>query len=242
MNLRRYRKPPVLEAVIEVRYVNQISKADLDRISRRLEGKFPRREEEVSIDVEISPYSVNAETIPTGHKLTSADNLSVVLLRPASITSSKLAPYVGWDVLIKQTESILNDVYKVIERRQIGRIGVRYINRLDIPGGNIKLEDWLNVGLNVPTDFGHVLNEFGGRVVVPTGENLTTALAFQSVPSPLIDHSSVVLDIDVAIERGIPLSDDEVWKLIARMREAKNSVFESCITQRMRDLFLEVEN
>lgn len=242
MKSRRYQKAPVLEAVIEVRYVNQISKADLDRVSRRLVGKFPRREDELSIGVEISPYSVNAESTPTGHKLTSADNLSVVLLRPTGITSTKLAPYVGWELLKGQTEDVLSLAYKVIDRRQIGRIGVRYINRLDIPGGNIDLEDWLNVGLNIPGDFGSVLNEFGARVVVPMADNLTTALAFQSVPSPLIDHSSVILDIDVSIDRSIPLSDEDVWKLIEKMRTAKNSVFESCITQRMRDLFIEVQN
>ena len=241
MILRRYQKAPVVEAVIEVLYVNQLSKADLGRISRRLMGRFPRREEEVSIDVEISPYSVNAERNPTGHKLTSADNLSVVLLRPTGITSAKLAPYAGWDLLKEQTANILDDAYHVIDRRQIGRIGVRYLNRLDIPGANINLQDWLNVGLSIPKNFGGVLNAFGARVVVPMDNDLIVALAYHSVPSPLIDHSSVFLDIDVAIDRGIPLADDEVWKLISKMRDAKNFVFEGCITQRMRNLFVEME-
>lgn len=241
MKQHRYQKAPVVEAVIEVRYVSQLSKADLDRMSRRLEGRFPRREEELSIEVQISPYSVNAERTPTGYKLTSPDNLSVVLLRPTGITSTKLAPYVGWDALKDQTASILVDAYNVIDRRRLGRIGVRYVNRLDIPGANINLRDWLNVGLGIPSELGGVLNEFGARVVVSMDDKLTVALAFQSVPSPLMDHSSVFLDIDVSIDQGIPLSDEEVWTLISKMRDAKNFVFEGCITQRMRDLFVEME-
>ena len=137
--------------------------------------------------------------------------------------------------------NILDDAYHVIDRRQMGRIGVRYFNRLDIPGANINLQEWINVGLSIPKDFGGVLNEFGARVVVPMDNNLTVALAYQSVPSPLIDHSSVLLDIDVVIDRGIPLADEEVWELISKMRDAKNFVFEACITQRMRDLFVEME-
>ena len=112
---------------------------------------------------------------------------------------------------------------------------------MDIPGANIDLKDWLNVGLSIPKNFGSVLNEFGARVVVPMDNGLTMVLAYQSVPSPLIDHSSVSLDIDVAIDRGIPIANEDVWRLISKMREAKNFVFESCITQRLRDLFVEME-
>ena len=60
---------------------------------------------------------------------------------------------------------------------------------------------------------------------------------YSSAPSPLVAHSSFLLDIDVFREDGIPSNDDELWELVGLLRDHKNAVFESLITDRTRALF-----
>lgn len=237
MQHHRYQKAPVVEAVIDFRFSSLITKADLGRIVRRLKGKFPRLQDEVAFGVAVSPTGVNINQSPSGYKLSSTDDLKLVLLRPNGVTNSILAPYKGWEVLRDQTEATLADVRRIINRRPIQRIGLRYINRLDIPSMDVKLADWVSFNVSLPKGLGEVLSEFGARAVIPMGGGISTILSFQSVPSPLIDHSSLLLDLDVFIDKDIPLADEPLWELIEQMREKKNSVFESCITDRMREQF-----
>jgi len=57
------------------------------------------------------------------------------------------------------------------------------------------------------------------------------------VPSPLVGHTSVLLDIDVYFDRDVPQADDELWAAAERLHVAKNNVFEGAITDRARELF-----
>jgi uncharacterized protein (TIGR04255 family) len=237
MEFHTYKKAPVVEAVIEVRYSVAISKDDLTGISRRLRHSFPRSEDEVQVGVAFSPGGVNINQSPLGYKLTSSDGLRIVLLRPNGITNSILAPYNGWEQLLSQARTVLAEAKRIIGRREIQRLGVRYINRLDIPSIDFNMRDWVNVDVVLPLNFDGALSEFGARFVVPSSEGLSVILALQTVPSPLIDHSSLMLDIDVSRDAVIENSDDALWPLLEAIRSRKNAIFESCITDRMRAQF-----
>lgn len=69
--------------------------------------------------------------------------------------------------------------------------------------------------------------EIGGIAIINTG----------SVPSPLIDHISFVLDIDLVRNQNLPKSDEEVEACLAELRHMKNKIFESFVTDASRELF-----
>lgn len=237
MSSRIYKKAPVTEAVIEFRFVTPIPKADLERIAKRLKGAFPKIEEEMTYGIKLSTGGLDVDKAATGYKLTSADDLKITLLRSSGITNSRLAPYGGWELLREQAEEVLAHVRKIIERRPMQRIGLRYINRLDIPGTDVNLQDWVRFTVALPFGLGPILEEFSTRVVVPLERGMKCALALQTVASPLIDHSSIILDLDLSVEQDIPLADKPMWELVEAMRVKKNEVFESSITERMRSQF-----
>ena len=58
------------------------------------------------------------------------------------------------------------------------------------------------------------------------------------VQSPLIDHFSIVLDLDLSPQGDIPQRNDEIWEMINLMRGHKNNAFEMCITDKARELFV----
>jgi uncharacterized protein (TIGR04255 family) len=56
-------------------------------------------------------------------------------------------------------------------------------------------------------------------------------------PAPLINHVSMVLDIDVFRTEQIPGRDNDLWTCIDAVRPLKNTIFEACITDEARRLF-----
>lgn len=57
------------------------------------------------------------------------------------------------------------------------------------------------------------------------------------VPPPNPSTVSVVLDIDLFGDQGIPEDEPKVWDYFERLHERKNEVFEACITDQARELF-----
>lgn len=233
----RYEKAPVIEAVIEFRFAQPLGDSDPDRIARRLEGKFPNKSNVVDVGVQVSPQGVGVNQSQNGFRLTANDGLRIVIVSKAHIVSSVLAPYVGWDELRQQSEVIISAANAIVGRPRMSRIGVRYINRLDIPGTDVDMAEWIRLSVTPPPELGQNLAEFTGRIVLPRLEGIVSALMFQSVPSPLIDHTSVLLDIDNFIDQEVPLSDEALWTRLEEIRNRKNSIFEFCITEKTRLLF-----
>jgi uncharacterized protein (TIGR04255 family) len=235
---RKYAKPPITEAVLEIRYVQKIARADLQKISKRLRKPFPKIKDISELKVALHGQGkIKVAHAPTGYKLTSKDDLSIVLLQEVGIASARLAPYPGWETLRSQTEAVLKEAKKVIGHSTPQRIGVRYINRLDVPLTEIRTDEWVRLGATVPIEFGTIAQEFAVRVVVPIEDAIKANISCQTVPSPLLEHTSLTLDIDVFVDHDIPTVDANMWELIEKMRAHKNNVFENSITEKMRARF-----
>jgi uncharacterized protein (TIGR04255 family) len=58
-----------------------------------------------------------------------------------------------------------------------------------------------------------------------------------ATPSPLIDHLSFTIDIDVMTTGSVPPNREKMWDLIGTLRKRKNDLFEACITPDTRELF-----
>jgi uncharacterized protein (TIGR04255 family) len=118
---------------------------------------------------------------------------------------------------------------------------VRYINRLDVPvpsGERIDPSLYLTNLPNFPGQDAASFDGFNAQVVfaipdISAGVRVATA----GVPSPLIDHVSLVLDLDVYLLVDLPNRPDDIYELLEKLHKAKNDVFEACITERARELF-----
>jgi uncharacterized protein (TIGR04255 family) len=55
---------------------------------------------------------------------------------------------------------------------------------------------------------------------------------------PLLNHVSLLLDIDVFCTEQIPSNEAELWRMIDHAGPIKNRVFEQCITNESRKLFV----
>jgi uncharacterized protein (TIGR04255 family) len=119
----------------------------------------------------------------------------------------------------------------------ITRLAVRYINRLDIPLPVSDLNNYLRTFPEVSSDLPQGLSGYFMQLQIPQ-EKLATMLVLNQalVPSPTPDFISILLDLDLFLERDIPKDGIELWEVVEQMHEQKNKAFEACITEHTREL------
>src|SRR5437667_11848924 len=103
--VQKYRKPPITEAVIDFQLEGRFSDSTLEKLKNALQTTFPEVSKEVTIGVQIGNTEARIDQAP-GFKLTSKDNLDIVLLRANAVANSRLAPYEGWEKLRDRAKSV----------------------------------------------------------------------------------------------------------------------------------------
>lgn len=240
-----YARPPITEAVFELRVGTKINKKTLKKVVRSLEGSYPHVTpmETVIITIDTTGGDEIVGREIDGYRLTTDDQIDVVLVRPNGISVARLAPYPGWPVLRNRAKEVWKKWSDNVPRYPVVRLGIRYINRIDIPIKDrtiIHLEDYLHFHPETPHIGLGPMQSYVMKITTPTDHDKWSAIMTSALvsPSPLIDHTSFLLDIDVLRQKDIPQKDSTLWKAIDEARAVKNQLFEACITDKSRRLFV----
>ena len=216
----------------------------MEKIANKLLKVYPHKVTTNNLGIHITQQttgdSVAVNSQPNGFLLRSDDQADTAIISQNSLIVARLAPYRGWDTLHEQFISAWKSWKKVAKTKPISRVGVRYINRIDIPlkGENkIDLEDYLTFYPKVPELGNSPMVEYLIQVTQPINSLWTATITSTLLPPPLINHISLLLDIDVFRTESIPLNDEDLWAMIAEARIIKNTVFQSCITHKSMELF-----
>lgn len=237
-----YKRAPITEAVIEFRYEQQLQKEAVDSIHNRLKQHYTISEPVSFVDVQLEIDERQAKfTDVIGHRLASSDRADVHVVQLSGMICSRMAPYLGWESFCDRAKRDWGKWKDAIGYRKIARIGVRFINRIDIPysgESRLRLEDFLKIYPQYPDQDLPPLSNYTMQMQGELGAH-ECRLTVNSglVPSPLVRHASLLLDIDIGRDRGVPQADSDVWKLIEEIRKHKNRIFEASVTNRARELF-----
>lgn len=247
----QYPRAPITEAVIEIRFQKEISKNLIDKVRSRIreDDRYliidPWGVKTVQLALDVSPNSPVRASVAdeaSGYRASALDVSNVLIISTIHFSVSRLAPYTGWPEFYARARRDWEDWKKVMGYQRIARIGVRFINRVDIPTGPNQithLEEYFTCYPEIPSNTGFMqMNQYAMQAVLTSGpEDCKLIINGSSVPSPLYNHASFVLDIDTSKEGEVPQNDDDLWAFVARMRDYKNAAFESCITDKARALF-----
>jgi uncharacterized protein (TIGR04255 family) len=239
-----YKKPPIVEAVIAVHFSAPLELKWIDAFALKRKARFSRSEDMVQISALFHPQTArtasNVEKI--GRKLTHSDGTRVIVITTTQMGLVQLAPYTDWDTLCGEAREHWNVLAKIIKHRALSHVSTRYINRIDIPveqNGSVDLNRYFNAGLSLPSYAQNlILESFHINCsLAHASEQYRYVLQLSSTPSPLIDHMSFTIDIDISSTGEVPVNEDKLWNFICSLRKYKNDLFESCITPETRKLF-----
>ena len=123
----RYLRPPITEAVVELRFGSAISQAAMAKFLGAVAKEYPTAEQtyEVSVQVRVVEAGKNPDIKPlpnfSGYKITSHGATDAILLGPNRIATVRLAPYCGWDVFLEKVNSNYRHLRKITGYRNFIR-------------------------------------------------------------------------------------------------------------------------
>jgi uncharacterized protein (TIGR04255 family) len=237
-----YKRPPITEAVVEFRLAAPISIEQVEKVKSQLTSEYPLPPQAVQ-KLAIHPGSLQQPSIELdGYRMVSSDAANIAVIGRSAFSISRLAPYTGWEDFISKARLNWAAWRKVVGWHEVARIGVRYINRIDVPNPDEKpilIDEYLL--------FRPIFPDFEGGQGIDTfainGSMGIANSAFRLIlnagltVSPLVKTTSFLLDIDVSQETRLPRNDDALWSLVEQIRDLKNRIFEASITDRSRRLF-----
>jgi hypothetical protein len=217
---RHYRKSPIQEAVCELRLSSkyQWGPESPERICHELTSLFPVREDGV-----VQEFRANPSPKPNEPQLTVSASLEIRLRTPDKqtlvkvgdrlVALSQLQSYGGWVAFEAHLERLLAAVGSVDHLSDCQRVGLRYVNRINIP----------------------TLDNAG--FVVPCREGMDRCrVQLSSAVSEVPEMSSALLDIDYSTTPSGCAGEDTVIEWAQQAHSSVEDVFEACITDETREL------
>jgi uncharacterized protein (TIGR04255 family) len=245
---KKYRNPPIIEALCEFRF-EPGTPWDWDLVTpglvyERIRETFPKRRQlkAFALSIAAGPRGVeHHEVNPDRIQFLREDEKALIQLGPHLLAVNHLKPYPTWQEFLPLIRQGFDAYLAAANPKGIQRIGLRYINRIELPGERVELADYFEfrpfVGERLPQEYG----PFIVGIQIPF-ENARDALRLQ-LASATVERPgtvAVVLDLDYFLAQPGGVSQGDVFEWIEVAHGHVEEVFEACITDRLRQMFAEV--
>ncbi len=244
---RKYKKSPIIEAICEFQF-EENSEWDFTvpgLVYDRIQKEFPTRRQAARVTMGIQSNVGNiTPQFGAVHlmQFLRRDEKALMQIGPHILSINLLHPYSSWTEFLPLIQTGFNEYCDVAKPKDVQRIGLRYINRIEVPDQDARLEDCLEFRPFIGPMLPQKLDSFvlGGQIAY---ENSRDILSLQLASLPGLELSTanpaVILSLDyfLAKPKGVPL--DEALKWIEKAHKNIEDVFEGCITDRLRASFKE---
>jgi uncharacterized protein (TIGR04255 family) len=240
---KHYWNSPITEAVIDIRVeVSPDFNTDsLESIHAQISKDFSKREEIMFFQGQFNPTAdptTSATQTKQGYLYRSNNGKYILQTRTNGFTFSHLPPYETWNTFRSEARKLWDTYREVAKPVRVTRVAVRSINRIDLPPP-VDLKEYFNTFPEVAPGMPQMLSGYVMQLLIAQedfGGMLSLIQATAIAPRP--DVASIVLDIDLYKESSSEFdSDEKIWQLLELIRDRKNEVFESCVTDKARDIF-----
>jgi uncharacterized protein (TIGR04255 family) len=245
----RYEKAPIAEAVIDIRAAvgPGVSVESFDHLVEQLADRFPSvapiQNFQMGVEQEAGQEAkVRTEQALVGRRLQTLDASRVLQLKLDGFTYSWLAPYDTWEAFRSEAESLWDLFRETAQQETVSRVAVRVINRINLTDDRpIPLKKYFHILPKLPDRLNGEADTFFMQLQIRMDDCTPGARAIlnfagnePSEGSP----SEIVLDFDVFIEEELRPGDKLLWEKLNGLRDCKNVLFESCITDELRSEIL----
>jgi uncharacterized protein (TIGR04255 family) len=242
---RHYARAPITEAIIELTcdLPNDVSLEDLTHVADHQTFTSTNPAYFISNQIVVGPEGIKGNTTSQqiGHVYRRDDGLRAIQSRLNGFAYSVLAPYDRWETFSSESWASWEKYREVARPTRVTRLGVRFINRIDIPQAPIEIKDYLRTAIDVSPYLPQVNTSYFLQVVVPLlNFDASATITSTVIPPSSAETTSLILDIDAWRQLDVQLGDDagneRLREALEELRAAKNFVFEACITDATRGL------
>lgn len=241
-----YNNPPIIESICEIRFTED---TDWDLtipglLFEDIKENYPQKGQRIIQEINFQPDKRKSQFKRQDFAVFSAaDKKSSVQVGPRVLLINRFKPYQSWTGFQSQINTAFQKLGSRIKLAGIQRIGLRYVNKIEIKMENekVSLDKYFEYrpfcGAQLPQSHG----DFVIGCVFPFSDKRDLCQVELTSAVPETEGSlAFLLSIDyfLAIPRSIPISQTIEW--INNAHNEVERLFEGCISPPLRDLFQEV--
>ncbi|MGH8094181.1 MAG: TIGR04255 family protein [Chthoniobacterales bacterium] len=238
-------RAPIAEATIEIR-ARAVAKWEeaivRDALSRRLSDYpqvFQRRQVQQQLVVRGSKAEHQVSDAGwTGLEFRSAHGKQVARFERDAFSFARLRPYQRWEKFESEVLRLWKIHCTIAQPTDIQRVGVRFINRIQVPPGQLNIDDYLVGGPHQPRGLDlHSVGFFHHDVVaIPGSEYNGNIIRTIQRPPNAQSGPVLILDIDIFTVQPAPVDEGVLKRRLVDMRWLKNKIFFGSITSKTKEL------
>ncbi len=248
---QRYPKPPVIEALCEIRLSAETPwDATIPGLFyETIRAVFPRKEQRIVQEIEFSmePHGLQQRIRSTERMLFYAENRPLLVqVGPRVLAVNALKPYPSWSGFKPYIEKAWQCFQQVVDVKGIERVALRYINRIELSCKPNEIGRFfafhLDLGPRLPGDR---LVHFGleGVFAFAKLRDRCRVKLFPETNDETKDSTTMalILDIEYFLARPGGVTPDNVVTWIEEAHDRVEEMFEGSITDALRRQFGEEE-
>ena len=235
----RYKKPPLIEASCEFGFQETgiPSNIILGKLYEEIQEDFPKIETHRGIDVQAEEGTTfPAIVMEERTQFVSKDGTRLIQVGPGLLIANQLKPYKDYQSFRAFIQETMDVYYRIAKPEGIGHIGLRYINRIEIPSDRT-LEEVFNIGFRVPAKFQSFPNPYLLRMEFPYRNERDRLVVILATAPPQGDSpKAVMLDFDYILAEPDGF-DDRLLEWMDEAHEKIEEAFHACLTESVLDSF-----
>lgn len=241
---RKYRKPPVIEALCELHFEGSawddtVPGQFYDRVKAQFPIKRQREIQEAQVLLSTAgEASAGIRRLPPWMQFVSEREDRLIQIGRDVLVVNQLRPYPhfeDWEPLIYRS---LEHYRELAKPRAVARLGLRYINRVIIPQRGVRMEDYFTVYPQLPKAMGDTHGPFMIRVELPSQKGGHSVLVtFGSAPPDKSGEIAHLLDLYDIFKPAEPLPFESLPGEVLVAHSNVETAFEGSITDKLRTLF-----
>lgn len=250
--VRTYRKPPVVEAVCEFRFTSTQA-WDLTipgLLFKEVGDAFPILEQSAVIQVAINPSVPPVAVTPPqpSVRFLTPEQTELIQVAPFMLSIHQLRPYSNWEHFKARIAEVLDKYSELAHIEGLSRVGLRYVNRVELPPGQHELDDYFRVMPRVPEPVPQIFQTFLAQIEIPYGANpqlpeSSLRITFGTALPEQEGHFAFILDLDMFSPDIAPPSIAGVPRWLDTAHERIEQAFDAAFTEKVHtELFEEVSS
>jgi uncharacterized protein (TIGR04255 family) len=243
-----YAKAPIVEAVLDIR-VRLRATPDLQTLSGISDPAYPDNfrqpfQLQVRIQGGVAPDQPSIEpsieqlSRPLGAMHRSSDEKQVFQARIDGFTFNRLAPYENWGSFAREARRLWGVYRDAVQVERIESLALTYLNQIGLPLG-ASFEEYFRTYIEVAPELPQTLTNYSlsFQVDLPGGHGVLSITQGYGPPrrEGFVNNLLNIQALKIIGEDVNP-SEQELWQMFERLRDAKSDAFEACITDRVREM------
>ncbi len=241
---KQYKNPPIIEAVCEFIFEleDPVNQEGIDLFFEKIKEKFPKKKKgqvfqvEIKMDIKEKKQEEH-RIIREFDQFFSEDEKKLIQLDQRRLSIHRLKPYNSWEEFYQLIKLAFGSYIENIKIKSIQRIGLRYINDINLPPNKFVMEKLFNLypylGGNLPKE----IASFLVGVVLPFENNRDYARIQLIDQSRSIENIIIRLDIDYFLAQPGTVKKEDALEWVNIAHKHVGEIFENSISEEIKQIF-----